>query len=253
MGAAKITPTDTILEIGPGLGILTQALARVAKRVVAVEKDLNMAGILKKSLGGVKNVELVQGDILEINFKFQMSNVKSNPKSKNPTYQILDTKYKVVANLPYYITSPFIRKFLEAKQKPELLVLMVQKEVAQRICAKPPHMSLLAVSVQFYGKPEIVSYVKKFSFWPQPKVDSTILKITPLNTEAGNQQIFFKIARAGFKQPRKQLAGNLAGGLKMPHKKVEEWLLKNGILPTQRAETLQLQDWKTLAETFQKI
>ncbi len=154
---ADLKPEDTILEIGPGIGTLTLELAKRAKKVVAIEKDPKMVEVLKETLKDFKNTKIIPGDILKINTR----------------YYIQERKYKVVANLPYYITSPVIRKFLESNETtPKEMVLMVQKEVAQRICAKPPEMNLLAVSVQFYAKPEIISFVSKKSFWPQPKVDS---------------------------------------------------------------------------------
>ncbi len=243
---AHIEQADTVVEVGPGLGILTQTLAKEAKQVIAVEKDPQMVAILQKILRNFKNIEIVQGDILDIRL----------PRPRLP--QLLagsarQAKYKVVANLPYYITSPVIRKFLEAEQKPGLMVLMVQKEVAQRICAKPPKMSLLAVSVQLYGTPEIISYVKKTSFWPRPNVDSAIIRINIRPEQMRRTAIFFKIVRAGFKQPRKQLAGNLAIGLGISKETAGTWLTKNNIQPAQRAETLALEDWKKLAESFHTL
>ncbi len=240
--AANLKKSDTVLEIGPGIGTLTQGLAQSAKRVIAVEKDFVMVDILKETTKNLPNIEIVHGDILGI----VLTKGKHMPR-------IVPTSYKVVANLPYYITSPVIRKFLELKENssPSLMVLMVQKEVAQRICAKPPKMSLLAVSVQFYAEPEIISYVKKTCFWPQPKVDSAILQITPLinaDRKLINTDIFFKIVKAGFKQPRKQLGNNLCKGLSFARPVVDEWLGSNGIRPAQRAETLSVQDWIKLAK-----
>ncbi len=233
--AAELKPNDVVLEIGPGTGVLTLELAKYAKKVIAVEKDARMVEILKKLLEGqnVKNVEIIQGNILK--------------------YKIPHTKYKVVANLPYYITSPAIRKFLEAENPPKEMILMVQKEVGQRICAKPPDMTLLAVSVQFYAKPKIISYVSKKSFWPSPKVDSAILQITPqINTDKKliNADNFFKVVKAGFSHPRKQLINNLSTGLSLPRTQVTDWLQKNKILPTARAETLTVENWIKLAESY---
>ena len=239
--AANLTKQDTVLEIGPGIGTLTRGLAQSAKRVVAVEKDPAMVEILKETTKDLPNIEIIQGDILKL-------------RQAKELLILSKEAYRVVANLPYYITSPVIRMFLEAETKPELLVLMVQKEVAQRICAKPPKMSLLAVSVQIYGEPSIVAYVKKGCFWPQPKVDSAILKIAPHNlTKLSYPQLdlvkFFTVVKAGFKQPRKQLLNNLSQGLKIPKQKVETWLGQIGIAPTQRAETLAMQDWINLAKS----
>jgi len=238
---ADLKEKDIVLEIGPGIGNLTQELAKRVKKVVAIEKDPKMVRILNNELR-IKNIEIIQGDILKIpDFRF-----------------IIHNSYKVVANLPFYLTAPVIRKFLEAENPTKEMILMVQKEVAQRICAKPPDMNLLAVSVQFYSKPEIISFVSKKSFWPQPKVDTAIIKITPRQpasyrnevSGAGFRERFFRIVKAGFSQPRKQLINNLSKGLKIEREKVKNWLLKNKIKPTQRAETLSLKDWSFLTKSF---
>ncbi len=245
LGAAELSWTDTVLEIGPGIGTLTRGLAQSAKQVIAVEKDPAMVEILKETTKDLPNVEIVSGDILKQNL----------PSASYPHLaegKFAESKFKVVANLPYYITSPVIRMFLEAADKPKLLVLMVQKEVAQRICAKPPDMSLLAVAVQFYATPSIVSYVKKSCFWPQPKVDSAIIKIVPklaLGKALLAEGKFFEVVKAGFKQPRKQLGNNLAQGLKLSRQQVEAWLSQAGIQPTQRAETLSIENWVSLAKS----
>jgi 16S rRNA (adenine1518-N6/adenine1519-N6)-dimethyltransferase len=233
--AANINPEDIILEIGPGTGILTKELAKKAKKVIAVEKDLKMCQVLEKTLKNFKNVEIVQGDALKI----------LTINHKLPT-----TNYKVVANLPYYIASPVIRMFLEAGNQPSLMVLMVQKEVAQRICAKPPKMNLLAVSVQFYAKPEIISFVKKESFWPKPKVDGAILKLAPLGKCFASTETFFRVVKAGFLQPRKQIINNLASGLELEKGEVKLLLSKIGIQPNQRAETLEIKNWIDLLKTI---
>ncbi len=238
--AAETTKNDVILEIGPGLGVLTQELVKSAKRVIAVEKDLKMCEILKETLKNYKNVEIVLGDILKIgNWKLEIGN------------------YKVVGNLPFYLTSPVIRKFLEVENPPELMVLGIQKEVAQRICAKVPDMNLLAVSVQFYAAPTIISFVSKKSFWPQPKVDAIIIKIVPKPPSKNptivgffDTPLFFKIVKAGFSQPRKQLINNLSKGLKLSKESVKGWLLKNNIRPIQRAETLTVRDWLNLTKSL---
>jgi len=237
--AAGFSSKDTVLEIGPGIGTLTQELAKSAKQVVAVEKDPAMVEILKETTKDLKNIQIVQGDVLVLDaLKEFFSRVK---------------EYKVVANLPYYITSPVIRMFLETDKKPELMVLMVQKEVAQRMCAKPPDMNLLAVSVQFYAEPKIVSFVRKNAFWPQPKIDSAVVKLA-VNKERSQTSPaqFFRVVKAGFKQPRKQLGNNLAQGLKLSRKEVEIRLGHTNIQPTKRAETLSLEDWVALTKSFPK-
>lgn len=237
VAAANIKKEDVVLEIGSGTGILTQELAKRAKKVIAVEKDYKMVEILKETTRNFKNVEIIQGDILKLNSK---------------SYKLQTKRYKVVANLPYYIVSPVLKKFLENENQPKEMILMVQKEVGQRIAAKPPDMSLLAVSVQFYADSKIISYVSRKSFWPQPKVDSAILRIVP-QINAGekliNADLFFRIVRAGFSHPRKQIINNLSKSLKINREKIESWLQKNGIQPERRAETLDLQEWLQLIKT----
>jgi len=237
--SAEIKSTDTLLEVGPGLGTLTQELAKIGERVITVEKDETMIEILKETLKGVDNVEVIQGDILKI---------EKLEKFKN---------YKVVANIPYYLTSPLIRKFLESENQPSEMILMLQKEVAQRICpplraGAKPRMSILAISVQFYATAQIISNVSKNCFWPAPKVDSAIIKIIPKKDRARvSIDLFFKIVKAGFSQPRKQLASNLSKILKLEKSQTEKWLLNNNIKPTQRAETLSVEDWISLTNTFE--
>ena len=233
--AAELSLEDTILEIGPGIGTLTKELAKNAGRIIAVEKDPAMIKILRETTKALSNIKIIQADILSL-----------------PHLKLAKEGYKVVANLPYYITSPVIRMFLEAKfPKPELMIFMVQKEVAQRICAKPKDMNLLAVSVQFYAEPKIVSFVSKGAFWPRPKVDSAILKLVPKKElPPVNPALFFRIVKAGFKQPRKQLGNNLMQGLKLKREEIEMRLRSIGIAPTQRAETLSLKDWISLTKSL---
>ncbi|KPJ73702.1 hypothetical protein AMJ48_00715 [Parcubacteria bacterium DG_74_1] len=237
--AADLRLEDVVLEIGPGLGVLTQKLAEKVKKVMAVEKDPSLIRILNNELRimKVKNVKVTQGDILKI------------LNSKLP----IPNSYKVVANLPFYLTAPAIRKFLEADTQPKSMLLIVQREVAQRICAKPPKMNLLAVSVQFYADPKIISYVSKKSFWPQPKIDAAIIKIIPYKSallSASLRFYFFKIVRAGFSQPRKQLINNLFKKLKVDKMKIGSWLWESNIQSSQRAETLSIKDWLKLTKIF---
>jgi len=239
---AQLQAKDIVLEIGPGIGTLTQEIAEKTKLVIAIEKDPKMVRILEEILKMEKyrNVKIIQDDILKINLKSYNLNLKS---------------YRVVANLPFYLTAPLIRKFLETEFPPELMVLVVQKEVAQRICARPPKMNLLAVSVQFYAKAEIISYISKKSFWPSPKVDSAIIKIIPTKRGkvirgSGKVDLFFRIVKAGFSQPRKQLANNLSKKLELNKEEIKSWLLKNNIQPNRRAETLTIKDWLNLTKSF---
>ncbi len=232
---AQLTSEDTVLEIGPGIGNLTIELAQKVKRVIAIEKDRIMIEILKETLKDYKNIEIIQGNAL---------------LTKN--YSLPTTHYKLVANIPYYLTSPLIRKFLEEENGPDEMILMVQKEVAQRICSTPPDMSLLAVSVQFYAKAEIISYVSKECFWPSPKVDSAIIKIVPHDSaliSADFRATFFKVVKAGFSQPRKQLTNNLSKSLGKDKNQINLWLLKNKINPEQRAGTLSIAQWINLSKT----
>jgi len=233
--AAELLKNDTVLEIGPGIGNLTIELAKRVKKVIAVEKDTKITEILKENLKGFDNVEIIQDDILKV---------------PNTKYKIQNTKYKVVANLPYYLTSPVIRKFLEAERQPKEMILMVQKEVSQRICSSKK-MNLLAVSVQFYAKPEIISFVPKNSFWPKPKVDSAIIKLKVKKQKAKvNKNLFFKVVKAGFSHPRKKVLRNLEKELKLNREKVEKIFLKNKINFDSRPENLSLKDWLLIVQDF---
>lgn len=233
INGAKVLRADVVLEIGPGMGVLTQEIAKRAGKVIAVEKDPRMCELLKERLRDFDNIEIIQGDILKL--------------KKNYELRIMNHEYKIIANLPFYITSPVIRKFLEAKDPPQEMTLIIQKEVAQRICAKPPKMSILAVSVQFYAKVKILSYISKKSFYPQPKVDSAIIQIKPEKKYKVDTDKFFQIVKAGFSQPRKQIANNLSKQLKLDKKKLNSLLLDKGVKPTQRAETLSIKDWINLS------
>ena len=238
--AADLTPADTVIEVGPGLGVLTETLAAQAGKVIAIELDNNLATILKTQYSGSAKVTVINEDILKINPADLLGQ---------------QTRYKVVANLPYYITSAVIRHFLEAPVKPEIMILMVQKEVAQQITARPGEMSLLSVSVQLYGKPTLISKVGAGCFYPAPNVDSAILKIDvypkPI-VAADDITGFFDIVRAGFSANRKQLPNSLANGLKVPKADIIPLLAKAGIDPKRRAETLTIDEWGTLYKVFKK-
>ena len=255
--AAELEPNDAVIEIGPGIGVLTQEIAKKVHlgKVMAIEKDPKMIEILKETLKEFNNIEIIQGDILNLqllNSKLQITNSKQIQNSKFK----IQNSFKIVANLPFYLTAPIIRKFLEMEKPPKEMVFVVQKEVAQRICSKPGQMSILAVSVQFYAETKIIKYISKKSFWPQPKVDSAIIKIVPrrfyVPVLCQFREQFFKIVKAGFSQPRKQLINNLAKQLKIDKIKIKDWLLQNKIEPSQRAETLTVEDWVNLTKTFIK-
>ena len=173
--AADLKKTDTVLEVGPGLGCLTMELAKRAGKVISVELDRKLAAYLREMIQEYNNVEIVEGDILKLGVRGPAN--RAGRQGSGTAYSLFPVGYKIVANLPYNITSRFLRKFLTAENKPSEMVLMIQKEVAQRICAKAGDMSLLAVSVQYYGQPKIVDYVSKNCFWPSPEVDSAILRV----------------------------------------------------------------------------
>ncbi|MFH0906841.1 MAG: 16S rRNA (adenine(1518)-N(6)/adenine(1519)-N(6))-dimethyltransferase RsmA [bacterium] len=236
VNTADISENDIVLEIGSGLGGLTHELALKAKKVIAIEKDKNIAEALKRILKNHKNIEIIQGDILKL--------------SDNKTLLSL-SDYKITANIPYYLTSALIRLFLESKNPPQEIVLLIQKQVAQRICAKPPKMSLLAVSVQFYSCPKIISRISKESFWPKPKVDSAILKIGNIKKPKNiNAEKFFQIVKAGFSAPRKQLANNLSKELKIDREKIKKALIKCEIDTQIRAENIKVEDWKKITSVI---
>jgi 16S rRNA (adenine1518-N6/adenine1519-N6)-dimethyltransferase len=237
VAAAELTFEDIVIEVGPGLGFMTTELARRAGRVVAVELDSRLADALKQYQAN--NITIINDDILHI----------------EPAMLIGTSGYKVVANLPYYITSAVLRRFIEASDKPQLMVVMMQREVAQAIAAKVGRMSLLSVSVQLYGQPEIVGYVPAHSFYPPPEVDSAILRITLHDRpviSAENSEDFFKLVRAGFTASRKQLANSLAQGLKMLKSQVLSILKEAGIAHQRRAETLTLDEWSRLFQVYKR-
>jgi 16S rRNA (adenine1518-N6/adenine1519-N6)-dimethyltransferase len=233
--AAEITPEDIVLEVGPGLGSLTRHLAKVAKRVIAVELDKNLLPAMSEILAPFDNVEIIQADIMQL----PLDTV------------IKKSGYLVVANVPYYITSALIRHLLEAKLKPARLILTIQKEVAQRICADEGNLSLLALSVQVYGMPELISTIQAGAFYPAPKIDSAVLRIKlheqPLipTAELGT---FFRLIKAGFSQKRKTLRNTLSAGLHWQKDETEKYLSAANIDPQRRAQTLSIEEWGRLVD-----
>jgi 16S rRNA (adenine1518-N6/adenine1519-N6)-dimethyltransferase len=237
VSAAEIQPADTVLEIGPGLGSLTRYLAVSANEVVAVELDENLIPPLKEILAPYRNIRIIHGDILRL-----------SPMELN-----LDDDYTVVANIPYYITSAVIRHLLESESKPRRIVLTIQKEVAQRICAKPGDLSLLALSVQVYGKPRIAVHIPADAFFPAPKVDSAVLVVDIYPSPQIKEEVldtFFKLIKAGFSQKRKTLRNSLSSGLHMSTTDAAGLLARAGIDPQRRAETLSIEEWQHLAENI---
>ncbi|MCU0679581.1 MAG: 16S rRNA (adenine(1518)-N(6)/adenine(1519)-N(6))-dimethyltransferase RsmA [Planctomycetes bacterium] len=274
--AADLQQDEYVLEVGPGFGFLTERLVQKAKQVIAVELDDNLVRALKNRLAeqGIKNVEVKNEDILKISDISARGGFASggqypiSNKIPNDQFQkaMRDARcamrgYKIVANLPYNITSHFLRKFLsEEELRPSLMVLMLQKEVAQRICAKSGEMSLLAVSVQFYTEPKIIEYVPKCAFWPEPAVDSAIIRLTPRPLskfgegwpEAGVRD-FFRLVKFGFSARRKMLKNNLAAGYKILAGDVEKILKTAGLGEKIRAQDLSVQDWLKLFGYFKSI
>lgn len=247
--AAELSPSDLIIEVGPGIGVLTHALVEEAGWVIAVELDNRMAEALKETLVPHTNFSIINKDILEV----EPQDLITAEQSRFPAGLTDVSDYKLVANLPYYITQPIIRHFCEARLKPRIMIIMVQKEVAQNIVAKPGDLRILAISVQFYGKPEIMGYVPAGNFFPVPKVDSAILKITLYpqpRYEVSSDKNFFRIVRAGFCATRKQIANSLAQGLALPKSEVLSLLQKAGVEPQKRPETLTLEEWAALERTF---
>jgi 16S rRNA (adenine1518-N6/adenine1519-N6)-dimethyltransferase len=248
-GAAELSPSDLVLEVGPGIGVLTHELVGQAGWVIAVELDTRLAEMVKETLLPESNFSIINTDVLKV----EPLELIQQEKGKFPAAIADPLNYKLVANLPYYITQPIIRHFCEAKLKPRIMVIMVQKEVAKNIIAQPGDLSLLAISVQYYGKPEIVGYVPARNFYPAPKVDSAILKITmypkpPLIVTS--EKSFFKIVRAGFCARRKQVANSLAQGLDIPKPEVLSLMEKTEVIPQKRPETLTLEEWAHLEKIF---
>ncbi len=232
--AAALTADDVVLEIGPGLGSLTRHLAVAARQVVAVEIDQTLLPVLAEVVTGHPNVSVVHADILTV----------------DPVELIEGRPYKVVANIPYYITSAVIRHLLEARVRPGVIVLTVQREVAERICAAPGDLSVLAVSVQAYARAELVARLPAGVFYPRPDVDSAVVRLTALPEPAFgalDADLFFRVVKAGFGQKRKQLRNALSAGLHQPAQTIDSWLARAAIDPTRRAETLSLAEWQALA------
>jgi 16S rRNA (adenine1518-N6/adenine1519-N6)-dimethyltransferase len=233
--AAQLTAEDNVLEVGSGTGVLTVALAGSVRRVVAVELDRNILPVLRETTARFSNVEIIPRDLLDV----------------WPEQLFGDEPYKLVANLPYYITALTLRHFLEAHNQPRAMVVMVQREVAARMAAAPGDLSLLGLSVQFYAEPRIIAQVPATAFYPPPEVESAVVRLDlraapPLAGEA--RERFFQLAHAGFHEKRKQVHNSLARNLRIPQQTIARWLAAAAIDPTRRAETLSLADWVRLTE-----
>jgi 16S rRNA (adenine1518-N6/adenine1519-N6)-dimethyltransferase len=228
LAAGELAPDDTVLEIGPGLGVMTVPLTQTVREVVAVEQDPALVSLLERDRP--VNLRVVSGDIM----RFDLTELPAG--------------YKVVANIPYYLTSALLRMLLEAPNRPQLLALLIQKEVAERVVAAPGQMSVLAFSVQYYGQPTVLQMVPRQLFWPSPKVDSAILQV-----RVGDQPAFaadrdrlFRLVKAGFGEKRKMLKNSLAGGLNMSLELAARLVDAAGLPPTARAQELGLPEWERL-------
>ena len=241
ISAAELSPSDVVIEVGPGLGMLTEELVKRAGRTMAIEIDTRLATALQEKYTGAIELTVVNGDMLDID-PIDLIGSCATATGHSPGY-------KVVANLPYYVALPILRHFLEASLKPALMVVMVQKEVGENIVAEPGALSLPGVSVQLYGKPTIVGYVPSESFYPRPKVDSAILRIDVYPEPAVDVDDisgFFEVVKAGFTAPRKQIRNSLALGLEIDATEVVRILAQSGIDPHRRPQTLSLEEWAAL-------
>ena len=246
VAAGEILKKDMVLEVGSGLGHLTRYLAQSAGYVVSVEIDKKLIPPLQEVLSIFDNVKIIEGDILTIRADDLLNYF---PKSD------LFSSFSIVANIPYHITSLLIRRVLEDFESVKVIVFTIQYEVAMRIIAQPPDMSLLALSVQVYGEPEFISRIPAGAFYPSPKVDSAILRIRPYShplIHPSHLNTFFRLANSGFNQKRKTLRNSLSAGLGIPKTQIEQLLLDQGIDPNRRAQTLDIEEWKDLTLSFDK-
>jgi len=242
VASANIKKEDVVLEVGPGLGFLSAELLKEAKKVIAVELDAKIAKVLELALSAhsIDNLEIISENILDFNA------------------DTLEKDYKIVANLPYNISSVFLRKFLSADNKAKSLTLMLQKEVVERIVAEPGKHSLLSLSVQYYSQAKYIDTVKKENFWPQPKVDSAILhletkKDEEISLSKEEQKIFFRLLKFGFSAKRKKLINNLVGALQVENKLIQTKMQAADIDINIRAQDLSLNDWQRLFAQLRSI
>ncbi len=233
MDAAYVTKTDTVLEIGPGLGVMTRPLTVLAAQVVAVETDRILAEILRRDAPA--NLQIVEEDILTFD-------VTSLPAG-----------YKAIANIPYYLTSKIFRLLIESPNPPSVMSVLIQKEVAERIVARPGQLSILALSVQYYGRPEIVRIVERHKFWPAPAVDSAVLRVTLTGPAfPADPTRLFRLIKAGYGEKRKQLKNALAGSLNLSSEFTIQLIADAKLTPTARAQELDLKAWQRLYKLAEK-
>ena len=243
---ADLNENDVVLEVGPGIGVLTQVLCERAGRVVAVEIDRGLLPVLAETLEDYDNVDVVQGDILKLDLP-QFFEDKA-----------LGKKVKVVANLPYYITTPIIMNFFEQKLPVERIVVMVQKEVAERMQAVPSTKAYgtLSIAVQYYAKAKIVTTVSSNSFYPSPNVDSAVIALVRREKPAvdvGDEELFFRVVKAGFAQRRKTLPNTLSSTMGIEKDLLRKALAVAGIDPMRRGESLSLEEFARLTDAIGEI
>lgn len=237
---ANIQPGDLILEIGPGTGTLTRQLAlqHPDAEIISIEIDQRLKSILAREVGDIPNVRIIYDDVLKVNIS---ELVGGKP-------------FMVVANVPYYISSAILKHVLQhTTPKPTRLVMTMQLELAERICAESGNMSLLAVSVQFYGQPHLVTKLSGGVFWPRPDVDSAVLRVDTYPeppVQVPDEKLFFRVVKAGFSQKRKQLRNALSAGLAIKSKVAGALIDEAGIDPTRRAETLTIEEWGKLSMVY---
>ncbi|MDD5638599.1 MAG: 16S rRNA (adenine(1518)-N(6)/adenine(1519)-N(6))-dimethyltransferase RsmA [Candidatus Pacebacteria bacterium] len=234
---SNISKNDIVLEIGPGLGTLTIELSKKAKKVIAIEKDKTIIKILKETTKGFKNIKIINQDILKI------KKIKINKK------------YKIIANLPYYIVFPILKKFLEEENPPHEMILTIQKEVAQKIVKKPPKANFLSIFINFYCDSKILFFIPKESFWPKPKVDGAVIKLSNIknkNLEV-DKFLFYKVIKIGFSSPRKKIINNYFNNIKLNKKEVYNLFNKININPNLRPENLSLKDWIKLTKEISNL
>lgn len=263
VAAAGLTKESVVLEVGPGTGNLTEELIKRAGQVIAVEIDKDLFAHLQKRFADAPNLTLIKDDILDVDVVLLLQRVKQviggrlsviGFRELQPlTSNLLPlTSYSVVANLPYNITSRFFRKFLEDESRPEKMIVMVQKEVADRMRAVPPDMNLLALSVRLFAKVKVLFPVSRTCFSPKPRVESAVvaLQCHPESVEGSYARNIFRLARAGFSSKRKYCASNINREIGIPLAAIHAAFESMGLSPKVRAQEISLEQWKKLAKTM---
>lgn len=246
VSGSELSEGDYVLEVGPGIGVMTYEMAKIAKKVLAVEIDSSLIPVLNETLEEYDNIEIINQDVLKVDIQSEINE------------RLDGSRPKVVANLPYYVTTPIIMKFLEEDIKVSDIIVMIQKEVADRINAEPGNKTYgaLSVAVQFFSEPSIVAKVPKSVFMPQPKVDSTVIRLKVLDeprVKVEDRKYFFKVVRAAFGKRRKTLLNALSSGLGMEKSLIEQVLLDTGIDPKRRGETLSIEEFGELSNNLWKV